>query len=52
MSQKIMNRKFMRREVRRKSEEIGRQIADEILLMPLSKRIGIAFKIIFKRGII
>jgi len=34
------------------SENIGQEIANELLILPLGKRIRVALKIIFKRGIL
>ena len=51
MSAKVKMQKYMRREVRRTTDSLGRQMMDNALALSFWKRIRIALIIILKRPI-
>ena len=51
MSKKVNIQKFMRREVRKNTGNLGRQMMDNTIALPLLKRLRIALIIILKRPI-
>lgn len=50
MSQKVKEQKFIRREIRRKTDALGQQMMKNTIMMPLRQRIRVALIIIFKRA--
>ena len=51
MSQKVNIRKFMRKEVRKNTSNLGQQMMKNTMALPLRKRLQIALIIIFKKPI-
>jgi hypothetical protein len=49
MSEKVRVQKFLRREVRRTTTELGRQMMTNTLRLPLKERFRIALIILFKK---
>lgn len=49
MSKEFRLRKFMRKEVRRNTAKLGKQMMENTLKMPLRKRLQVALIVIFKR---